>query len=76
MNMKHLLIIGARGFGREVYNTSLESIGYGTEFDVKEFRDNKYNALDRCDGYPKIINSIEKYEVEEGDALCVYMCTW
>ena len=35
--MKNLLIIGARGFGREIYNLALESIGYGTEFTIKGF---------------------------------------
>ena len=37
--MKHLLIIGARGWGREVYNYAIESRGYRTEFDIKGFLD-------------------------------------
>ncbi len=35
--MRNLLIIGAGGFGREVYNSALESIGYGKDFIVKGF---------------------------------------
>lgn len=34
--MKHLLIIGARRFWREIYNSATESVGYGTEFDIKD----------------------------------------
>ena len=34
-SMKHLLIIGARGFGREVYNYAIDSVGYGEEFGIK-----------------------------------------
>lgn len=66
--MKHLLIIGARGFGREVYNTALESIGYGTEYVVKGFLDDKEDALDCYEGYPSIISSVEEYKIEVDDA--------
>lgn len=61
--MKNLLIIGARGFGREIYNLALESIGYGTEFTIKGFLDDKKEALDGYDGYPSIISSVENYAV-------------
>ena len=54
--MKNLLIIGARGFGREVYNTALESVGYEKEFIVKGFLDGKSDALNGYEGYPPIIN--------------------
>lgn len=54
--MKNLLIIGARGFGREIYNLALESIGYGTEFTIKGFLDDKKEVLDGYDGYPSIIS--------------------
>ena len=43
--MKHLLIIGARGFGREIYNLAINSIGYQEEFDIKGYLDNKLEAL-------------------------------
>ena len=35
--VKHLVIVGAGGFGREMYGAALESVGYGVEFDVKGF---------------------------------------
>ena len=69
--MKHLLIIGARGFGREVYNYALESKGYGVDFDVKGFLDDKANALVGFDGYPAIISSVEDYEIQPDD---VFIC--
>lgn len=69
--MKHLLIIGARGFGREVYNYALASIGYGTEFDVKGFLDDKSDVLDGFDGYPAIIGAVETYEPQVDD---VFIC--
>ena len=37
--MKHLVIIGAGGYGREMYGAALGSVGYGTEFDVKGYLD-------------------------------------
>ena len=69
--MKELLIIGARGFGREVYNTALESVGYGDEFIVKGFLDDKSDALDGYEGYPPIIGSVEDYNIGKDD---VFIC--
>lgn len=65
--MKDLLIIGARGFGREVFFTSVESEGYGTEFTVKGFLDNNSHALDEFEGYPPIIDSVENYMPRKND---------
>lgn len=69
--MKNLLIIGARGYGREVYDTAIESVGYGEEFVVKGFLDDKTDALDGYVGYPPIINSVESYTPESDD---VFIC--
>ncbi len=69
--MKHLLIIGARGYGREVYNTAVESIGYGVEYDIKGFLDDKKDALDGYEGYPIIVDSVENYHIEADD---VFIC--
>lgn len=69
--MKHLIILCAGGFGREVYNSALESIGYGDEFDVKGFLDDNPDALDGFEGYPSIIGTIKDYQPEEGD---VFVC--
>lgn len=69
--MKHLLIIGARGFGREVYNILPECIGYGEEYVVKGYLDDKYDALDGLPNYPPIISSVEEYKVQPDD---VFVC--
>lgn len=69
--MKHLIIIGARGFGREVYNTAIESIGYGVNFDVKGFLDDKLDAFEGFEGYPRIISSVENYTPQQDD---VFIC--
>lgn len=69
--MKNLLIIGARGWGREVYNMLPDCLGYGTEFLLKGFLDDNPMALYGFNGYPPIINSVEKYEIEPED---VFIC--
>lgn len=69
--MKHLLIIGARGFGRVIYCLALESLGYGTEFDIAGFLDDKSSALDGFEGYPPIIDSVEHYRPRPDD---VFIC--
>ena len=69
--MKNLIIIGARGYGREVYNWATQCTEYGKEWNIKGFLDDKRNALDEM-GYPvPIINSVEDYEIETGD---VFIC--
>ena len=69
--MKHLIIIAAGGFGREVYSTALESLGYGEEFDIKGFLDDNIHALDGFEGYPSILSTIDAYQPEEDD---VFVC--
>ena len=71
--MKHLLIIGARGFGREVYRTVVHTETYlSGEMDVKGFLDDKKDALDGLDGeWPPILEAVETYEIKEGD---VFIC--
>ena len=69
--MKHLLIIGARGAGRETFFTATNSLGYDKEFDVKGFLDGKRDALDGYSSYPPILASVEDYVVKEDD---VFIC--
>lgn len=69
--MKQLVIIGARGFGREVFNAACESLGYGTEFTIKGFLDDKKDALDGYEGYPPILGTVEGYKIQVGD---VFTC--
>ena len=69
--MKELLIIGARGWGREIFNMLPDCIGYQTEYQVKGYLDDKKDALDGMDGYPTIISSVEDYEIKPDD---VFVC--
>ena len=69
--MKDLLIIGARGFGREIYAAAQESIGYGAEFTIKGFLDDNSHALDTTPGYPPIVDSVEHYQPTDND---VFVC--
>lgn len=69
--MKNLLVIGARGWGREIFNMLPDCIGYQTEYIVKGFLDDKKDALDGMPGYPPIIGSVEEYEPQSDD---VFVC--
>lgn len=71
--MKHLLIIGARGWGREVYATFINSRMYESgEYNVKGFLDDKSDALDGLKGdWPPILGGVEDYEIQPDD---VFFC--
>jgi len=69
--MKNLIIIGARGFGREVYSLAKRAKGYNEDFIIKGFLDSKDNALETFENYPPIIGSVEDYEINEDD---VFIC--
>ncbi len=69
--MKHLLIIGARGFGREVYNLFLACKKTGAGIDCKGFLDDKTTALDGYQNYPPVVSSVEDYQICEDD---VFVC--
>lgn len=71
--MKHLLIIGARGFGREIYRSFIHTKPYiEKEIDVKGFLDDKADAFDGLKGeWPPIISAVETYEIQPDD---VFFC--
>jgi sugar O-acyltransferase (sialic acid O-acetyltransferase NeuD family) len=69
--MKKLLIIGARGFGREVFYLAQCCITAGADFRVKGFLDDKSDALDGYKNYPPIIDSVENYKIEPDD---IFIC--
>jgi len=69
--MKHLIIIGARGFGRETFSLAKSCEGYGVSFVVKGFLDDKSDALQGFNGYPPILDSVESYVPGEED---VFIC--
>ena len=57
--MKHLIIIGGGGMGRSVYSMAEDSIGFGTEFDIKGFLDDNLNSMDGFQDYKPVIGTIE-----------------
>lgn len=59
--MKHLLIVGAGGFGREMFGAAREAVGFGSEFDVLGFLDARPGALDGFAGYPPVIGDPADY---------------
>lgn len=71
--MKHLIIIGAGGFGREIYCSATESIGFGDEFDIKGFLDPDAHKLDGFEGYPPILGVEDSYSIEVDD---IFVCAF
>jgi len=69
--MKNLIIIGARGFGREIYDLALKCPGYKIDYTIKGFLDDKADALEGFENYPAILSSVEEYEPNEND---VFTC--
>lgn len=66
--MQNLIIIGARGYGREVFHLAQDGIAAGRKLEVKGFLDDKADALDGMPGYPPVLSSVEDYLPEPGDA--------
>lgn len=69
--MKQLIIIGARGFGREVYSLAKRSIGYDETFTIKGFLDDQSDLLDGFKNLPPILSSVEDYKIQHND---VFIC--
>lgn len=73
--MKQLLIVGARGWGREVYAAAIKTRAYlDGEYTIKGFLDSKLDAFEGLRGdYPLIICSPEDYEIQEDDIFFIAM---
>lgn len=70
--MKNLIIIGAGGMGRTMFDMAQESYGYKTEFIIKGFIDDNLAALDHFMNYPSIIGTITDYVPGEEE---VFICS-
>lgn len=70
--MKQLVIIGAGGMGRTLYDMARESIGFGTEYMIKGFIDDNTAALDGFENYPPMLGTINGYEPKEDE---VFVCS-
>lgn len=65
--MKNLIIVGAGGLGRTVYNIAICSRGYKIDFEIKGFLEFDINKLDGFEGYPPIIGNEDQYNIENND---------
>ena len=70
--MKNLIIIGAGGMGREIYNLATFCKGFNKEFIIKGFIDDSLSSLEEFKGYPPVISKINEYEIEAND---VFVCS-
>ena len=70
--MKHLIIIGAGGMGRQVLSFAKSCNGYGKEYDIKGFLDDNPNALGGFSDYPPVLGTLDSYRIEEDD---VFYCS-
>lgn len=73
--MKQLIIIGARGWGREVFAAAQGTQAYRTgEFAIKGFLDSKADAFSGLKGdYPPILCAPEDYIIQPDDIFFVAM---
>lgn len=73
--MKHLIIVGARGWGREVYAAAKGTKAYRDgEYDIKGFLDSKSDAFEGLRGeYPPILCAPENYEIQHDDVFFIAM---
>lgn len=70
--MQKLIIIGAGGMGRTLFDMAQESHGYRTDFVIKGFIDDNVNSLDNFINYPPIIGTIKDYQPEADD---IFICS-
>ncbi len=62
-----MLIIGAGGYGREIYNMAPFCQGYGEEWDIKGFLDDTPDPLQGFEGYGPIVGKIHDYQPQDDD---------
>lgn len=53
--------------GREIYYHAKECIGFETEYTFKGFIDDDIHSLDKFDGFPKVLDKIDNYQIDEND---------
>ena len=70
--MKHLVIIGAGGMGRDIYWSTIGCKGYGEKFDIKGFIDDDLTSQDGYNDYPPLLGTIDGYQIEKDD---VFTCS-
>lgn len=66
----NLVIIGASGLAREVYDLAITCYGSDPDFKVKGFLSDGPSNIEEM-GYPKVLSTVSDYTIEEGD---VFFC--
>ena len=67
--MKKVYILGAGGFGREVFQWMMETLDFQKDYLFKGFIDDDPNALNSFDIDYEIVSSVREYSYQEGDVL-------
>jgi sugar O-acyltransferase (sialic acid O-acetyltransferase NeuD family) len=70
--MRNLIIIGAGGMGREVYNLATQCPGNLESYRIKGFLDDNLKALNAFKVYPPVLGTINNYDIEEDD---IFACS-
>lgn len=65
--MKNLIILGAGGMGRQVYQFAKKCSGYNHEYVIKGFLDDNPNASMGYEGYPPVLGTIDGYKIQPED---------
>lgn len=68
--MKNLVIIGASGFAREMYDLANACYGNDPDFKVKGFLSDGPSNIETM-GYPPVLSKVADYSIEPGD---VFFC--
>lgn len=68
--MKNLVIIGAGGFAREVYDLANYCYGEDLEFTIKGFLSDGISNIENM-GYPPVLGKVAEYKVDKND---VFFC--
>ena len=67
--MKHIYIVGAGGFGREVFDWMMETFDFIKEYSFAGFLDDNLQALDGFSIEAKVAGKISDYQASENDYL-------
>ena len=65
--MKHLIILGAGGMGRQILSFARSCTGYNKEYDIKGFLDDNSEAMKDFPGYPPVLGTVDGYQIEKDD---------
>lgn len=70
--MRDLVIVGAGGMGRTLYDMARENPGFGKDYIIKGFIDDNLHSLDAFDNYPPLLGTISGYQIQPGD---IFLCS-